>query len=110
MINHMTLLVISTVPNENVAYNLSKILLENRVAACVNIIKDVNSLYWWKETIENSIEIILLIKTTDEKYQEVEDLIKTNHPYEIQEIIAFDIKKGFDKYLKWVEDETRSLP
>lgn len=106
----MTLLVISTVPNENLANKLSKILLENRVAACVNIIKNVNSLYWWKESIENSSEIILLIKTTDEKYQEVEDLIKKNHPYEIPEIIAFDIKKGFSKYLKWIEDETRSLP
>ena len=106
----MTLLVISTVPNEDTAYNLSKILLENKVAACVNIIKDVNSLYWWKETIENSSEIILLIKTTDEKYQEVEDLIKKNHPYEIPEILAFDIKKGFSKYLKWVEDQTMSLP
>lgn len=106
----MTLLVISTVTNENLANELSKILLENRVAACVNIIKNVNSLYWWKESIENSSEIILLIKTTDEKYQEVEDLIKKNHPYEIPEIIAFDIKKGFSKYLKWIEDETRSLP
>lgn len=106
----MTLLVISTVPNENLANKLSKILLENRVAACVSIIKNVNSLYWWKESIENSSEIILLIKTTDEKYQEVEDLIKKNHPYEIPEIIAFDIKKGFSKYLKWIEDETRSLP
>ncbi len=106
----MTLLVISTVPNENLANKLSKILLENRVAACVNIIKNVNSLYWWKESIENSSEIILLIKTTDEKYQEVEDLIKKNHPYEIPEIIAFDIKKGFSKYLKWIEDQTRSLP
>lgn len=106
----MTLLVISTVTNENLANKLSKILLENRVAACVNIIKNVNSLYWWKESIENSSEIILLIKTTDEKYQEVEDLIKKNHPYEIPEIIAFDIKKGFSKYLKWIEDETRSLP
>ncbi|MCC7572029.1 MAG: divalent-cation tolerance protein CutA [Candidatus Methanofastidiosum sp.] len=106
----MPLLIISTAPNEDVAYNLSKILLENRVAACVNIIKDVNSLYWWKESIGNSSEIILLIKTTDEKYQEVEDLIKKNHVYEIPEIIAFDIKKGFSKYLKWIEDETMSLP
>ncbi|MFA5559137.1 MAG: divalent-cation tolerance protein CutA [Methanofastidiosum sp.] len=105
----MTLLVISTVPNEDVAYNLSKRLLEKRIAACVNIIKDVNSLYWRKESIGNSIEIILLIKTTDEKYSEVEHLIKENHPYETPEIIALDIKKGFSKYLKWIEDETRSL-
>jgi len=100
----------STVPNENVAYNISKILLENRVVACVNTIKNVNSFYWWKDSIENSNEIILLIKTTDEKYPEVEYLIKKNHPYETPEIIAFDIKKGFSKYLKWIEDETRTLP
>ncbi|HPX23675.1 MAG TPA: divalent-cation tolerance protein CutA [Methanofastidiosum sp.] len=106
----MALLIISTVPNEDVARNLSKILLEKRVAACVNIISKVKSNYWWNGSIESSDEIILLIKTTEDKYSQLEDLIRKNHPYEIPEIIAFDIKKGFNKYLNWIEDETRILP
>lgn len=92
------------------ARNLSKILLEKRVAACVNIISKVKSNYWWNGSIESSDEIILLIKTTEDKYSQLEDLIRKNHPYEIPEIIAFDIKKGFNKYLNWIEDETRILP
>lgn len=106
----MALLIISTVPNEDMARDLSKILLEKRVAACVNIIPKVRSNYWWNGSIENSEEIILLIKTTEDKYDQLEDLIRKNHPYEIPEIIAFEIKKGFNKYLNWIEDETRILP
>jgi periplasmic divalent cation tolerance protein len=106
----MALLVVSTVPNEDIATNLSKIILEHRVAACVNIISDVKSQYWWNQSIESSKEVILLIKTTEDKYNKLEHLIKSNHPYEIPEIIAFDIKKGFSKYLNWIEDETRTLP
>jgi len=106
----MALLIISTVPNEDVARNLSKILLEKRVAACVNIIPKVRSNYWWNGSIENSEEIILLIKTTEDKYDQLEDLIRKNHPYELPEIIAFEIKKGFNKYLNWIKDETRILP
>ncbi|HOM95701.1 MAG: divalent-cation tolerance protein CutA [Candidatus Methanofastidiosa archaeon] len=106
----MALLIISTVPNEDMARDLSKILLEKRVAACVNIIPKVRSNYWWNGSIENSEEIILLIKTTEDKYDQLEDLIRKNHPYEIPEIIAFEIKKGFNKYLNWIKDETRILP
>ncbi|NYT03898.1 MAG: divalent-cation tolerance protein CutA [Candidatus Methanofastidiosa archaeon] len=106
----MALIAISTVSNEDVAKNLSMILLENRVAACVNIVSNVKSNYWWNGSIESSTEIILLIKTTEDKYSQLEDLIRKNHPYEIPEIIAFDIKKGFNKYLNWIEDETRTLP
>ena len=105
----MALLIISTVPNEDMARDLSKILLEKRVAACVNIIPKVRSNYWWNGSIENSEEIILLIKTTEDKYDQLEDLIRKNHPYEIPEIIAFEIKKGFNKYLNWIKDETRSF-
>jgi len=106
----MPIIVLTTVPNEEVAKNLSKILLENRVAACVNIIPNVNSLYWWNRSIEFSNELLLLIKTTEEKYNELEALIKKNHPYEIPEIISLDIQKGLKEYLNWIEDETRSLP
>ncbi len=106
----MTLLVLSTAPNQDVATNLSKILLENRVAACVNIISGVKSYYWWNQSIEFSNEVILMIKTTEEKYCDLENLIKNCHPYEIPEIIAFDIKKGLNKYLNWIEGETRTLP
>ena len=68
----MALLIISTVPNEDMARDLSKILLEKRVAACVNIIPKVRSNYWWNGSIENSEEIILLIKTTEDKYDQLE--------------------------------------
>ena len=105
----MALLIISTVPNEDMARIYQK-SFGKRVAACVNIIPKVRSNYWWNGSIENSEEIILLIKTTEDKYDQLEDLIRKNHPYEIPEIIAFEIKKGFNKYLNWIKDETRILP
>lgn len=106
----MYLLTIVTVPNQEIANKISKILVENRVASCVNKVSNVESIYWWEGKIESSNEIILLIKTTDNKYSDLEELIKKNHPYDVPEIICFEIKKGLNTYLSWIGNETNSLP
>ncbi len=106
----MYLLTIVTVPTQKIANKISKILVENRAAACVNKVSNVESFYWWEGSIESSNEIILLIKTTDNKYKDLEYLIKSNHPYDVPEIICFEIKKGLSSYLSWIEKETNSRP
>lgn len=106
----MNLLVVSTVSNEQEASNLTRLLLQSKVAACINIITGVKSQYLWKGKIESTNEVLVLIKTTKAKYPEVEDILKKNHSYEVPEIIAIEIEKGLTEYLNWIEQETKSLP
>lgn len=83
---------------------IAKILIENKLAACVNIIQNVISIYQWKGKIEEDSEYILLIKTTEEKSDLLIQKIQEIHSYETPEIIAFKIEKGSEKYLNWIDE------
>ncbi|TFG23499.1 MAG: divalent-cation tolerance protein CutA [Promethearchaeota archaeon] len=83
---------------------IAKILIENKLAACVNIIQNVISIYEWKGKIEEDNEYILLIKTTEEKSDALIQKIQEIHSYETPEIIAFKIEKGSKNYLNWIDD------
>ena len=83
---------------------IAKILVENKVAACVNIIQNVISIYEWKGKMEEDGEYILLIKTTEEKSDLLIQKIQEIHSYENPEIIAFKIEKGSEKYLNWIDE------
>ncbi len=83
---------------------IAKILVENKIAACVNIIQNVISIYEWKGNIEEDSEYILLIKTTEEKSDLLIQKIQEIHSYETPEIIAFKIEKGSEKYLNWINE------
>ena len=78
-------------------------LLEQKLAACVNISAPITSIYRWQGKTEQSDEILLLIKTTKERYQSCESAIRAEHPYELPEIIAVPVEQGLDDYLNWVE-------
>jgi periplasmic divalent cation tolerance protein len=77
-------------------------LVENRLAACVNI-ADVSSVYEWKGKIENDNEKLLIIKTIKSKFGELEQFVKENHSYECPEIIAMELKTGSREYFEWVQ-------
>ena len=83
---------------------IAKILIENKLAACVNIIQNVISIYEWKGKIEEDNEYILLIKTREEKSDLLIQKIQEIHSYETPEIIAFKIEKGSEKYLNWIDE------
>ncbi len=100
----MAILVLVTTP-KNKAKNLAKIALKERVCACVNIINQVNSLFWWKGKVEEEGESLLLFKTKNNKFSQLKKVIKKNHPYSVPEIIAFKIDKINKKYLDWLEQE-----
>ena len=101
-----TILVISTLPDREQAEKLAHALIEQQLAACVNILPTVNSVYRWQGKVETANETIILIKTTMARYPAVEAAIKAQHPYELPEIIAVPVSTGLPAYLEWVRTET----
>ncbi len=101
------LLVLTNCPDEEVADRIATALVENRLAACVNMLPEVESTYRWQGKVETAVEVPLLIKCTRERYAAVEEAIRQLHPYTVPEIIAVPVVAGFAPYLRWVADETQ---
>jgi len=101
------LAVIVTIPH-NRAKTLAKIVVASRLAACANIIKGVESVFWWEGKIEEAAEDIIIFKTRPELFELLKSLIKKNHPYQVPEIIAFKIDKGDAAYLGWIKESCQS--
>ena len=100
-------LVITNLPDRESAGRLAHLLVEKRLAACVNILSPCRSVYRWKGKTEDAEEIPMLIKTARDRYAELEAAIRAAHPYELPEIIAVPLAGGLPAYLEWVEAETR---
>ncbi|GAO36474.1 divalent ion tolerance protein CutA [Sulfuricella sp. T08] len=100
------ILVITSLPDREVAQRLAGRLVEERLAACVNILAPCESVYRWQGRIETAQEITLLIKTLGAHYGKVEKTIRQCHPYELPEIIAVPITAGLPAYLEWLAAET----
>jgi periplasmic divalent cation tolerance protein len=92
----------TTVESEQQAEDLTQRILEEKLAACIQIHK-IRSRYWWNGKIENSDEYLLSIKTRASMFSDLSNFIKQNHPYEIPEIVQIPITGGSDKYLEWME-------
>lgn len=101
------LLVLTNCPADEIADRIARTLVEQGLAACVNRLAPAASIYRWKGAIERATETPLLIKTTRERYSEVEQVIRALHPYEVPEIIAIPIERGFGPYLRWLADESQ---
>jgi periplasmic divalent cation tolerance protein len=102
------LLVVTNLPDRASAEKLAALLIERRLAACVNLLAPCDSVYRWRGEIQRDAEHPLLIKTAEDRYAELEALIRANHPYELPEIIAVSITQGLPAYLQWIESETRA--
>ncbi len=105
-----TLLVLTNLPDRAAAERLADSLIEQRVAACVNLLAPCRSSYRWKGAVQRDEEHPMLIKTTRERYPALEAAIRAGHPYELPEIIAIPIERGLPAYLDWVDAETRPSP
>lgn len=101
-----TLLVLTNLPDRAAAERLADLLVEKRVAACVNILAPCRSVYRWQDAVQHDEEHPLLIKTTAEAYSALEAAIRAGHPYELPEIIAVPVERGLPAYLDWVAAET----
>ncbi len=104
--NDQVLLVVSTLPDEDSAKELAAALVESRLAACVNVLAPCASVYRWQGTVENAVEIPVLIKTTARQYDELESMLRARHPYELPEIVAVPVSHGLPDYLDWVVAQT----
>ncbi|MES2538170.1 MAG: divalent-cation tolerance protein CutA [Pseudomonadota bacterium] len=102
-----TLLVLTNMPDTAAARMMARHLVEERLAACVNFMPAVQSVYRWQDQIEEATEVTLLIKTTQARYAELEAAIKRAHPYQTPEIIAMAIVDGLSEYLGWIAQETK---
>jgi periplasmic divalent cation tolerance protein len=104
------ILVLTNLPDAAAAAAIARSLVEQRLAACVNILPQVQSIYQWQGEIETAGETTLLIKTMQTRYAELEAAIKAVHPYELPEIIAVPITAALPAYLGWIEQETTKNP
>lgn len=102
-----TIIVLCTCPDKSVGENIARLLLEKRLAACVNLIPDVTSIYRWKNEVVTDQEVQLLIKTTKPMFTDIQLLIRQQHPYELPEIIAVRLDEGFPQYLEWIAREVQ---
>jgi len=100
------LLVLTNLPDRESAEKLASMLVERRVAACVNILGEAKSVYRWKGAVETAAEVPVLIKTPADRYGDLEAAIRAQHPYELPEIIAVPVTRGLPPYLDWVRAET----
>ena len=91
-----------TVPNIEEATEIAKILVENRLAACVNIIKNILSIYRWKGNIERENEMLMIIKTTENNCDSLIEQVRKTHSYSNPECIGFKIEKGSKDYMEWI--------
>ena len=102
------LLVFTNLPDRASAERLADLLLEQRLAACVNILAPCRSVYRWKGAIQHDEEHPMLIKTSAERYGALERALRQGHPYELPEVIAVPIEQGLPAYLDWVAAETKA--
>jgi len=94
--------IICTCPDQEVAETIAENIVAQRLAACVNILPKVRSIYHWEGNIESANESLLLIKTHADKFDSLQNTITNIHPYEVPEIISLDINKGLPSYLSWL--------
>ncbi|MBC7363854.1 MAG: divalent-cation tolerance protein CutA [Candidatus Aminicenantes bacterium] len=101
------LIVLTTLPEEKVAEELVRHLLEEKLAACCSVLK-ARSFYWWENKINDDQEVVVMIKTSASLYPELEKKIKQLHPYQLPEIIALPVVSGYQPYLDWIKEVTRA--
>jgi periplasmic divalent cation tolerance protein len=101
-----TLMVFTNLPDRASALELARALVDTRLAACVNVLGEMSSVYRWKGEIANESEVAVLIKTRAAAYGALEAKIKKLHPYKIPEIVAVPVADGLPAYLAWVAAET----
>jgi periplasmic divalent cation tolerance protein len=101
------LLAISTFPDADTASRVAQTLVEEKFAACANLIPAVQSIYRWKEKIETAGEVIVFFKTIQDRQAAFEEKLRSLHPYEVPELIFVEIDSGSPDYLRWVNDNCR---
>ena len=96
-----------TCADRDEAENIGTVLVERRLAACVNILDGMHSLYWWEGEVQRGEETVLIAKTRQESVGELTEAVKAMHGYEVPCVVALDIAGGNQDFLAWIREETR---
>lgn len=104
--NEQVLMAMTNVPDASSARTMARALVDARLAACVNILPGVQSVYRWQGAVEETGEFTLLVKTTRSHYPQLQQAILAAHPYDLPEVIAWPLTEGHPPYLHWVATET----
>jgi periplasmic divalent cation tolerance protein len=94
--------VLVTAPSADVAATLARTLVEERLAACGNVLPGVRSIYRWQGKVHDDAEVLLVLKTQRSRFPELRDRILSLHPYEVPEVIALPVEAGSGAYLDWI--------
>ncbi len=97
----------TTVPSSKLGKSIATMLLKNNLVACVNILPETLSIYRWKGNIEQQKECIVIFKTTEKRWKEVETLIEKHHEYECPCIVAIELTKGSESFFDWISETTQ---
>ncbi|HKD65932.1 MAG TPA: divalent-cation tolerance protein CutA [Candidatus Binataceae bacterium] len=100
------LVVFVTTANAEDAATIGRALVEERLAACANLVGPIRSIYRWRDAVEDAAEHLLMIKTQSGRYPALQARVRELHPYEVPEIVAVDIEKGSPPYLEWILEST----
>lgn len=98
--------VFSTTPDEEAAARIAETLVKERLAACVQVLPGATSYYRWEGKLEKSAEMLLVIKTTRDRLEELVSKVESMHPYDVPELVAVEVAGGAKKYLDWIGQET----
>ncbi len=101
-------IVLTTAGSREEAEKIAQALVERRLAACVNLVGPIHSVYRWQGKMESAVEYLLLVKTTAQRFEAVASAIRELHSYELPECIELPIEAGSEEYLKWIEDSVVS--
>ena len=99
--------VLTNLPDSESAFNLARAVVHLRLAACANVLSPATSFYRWEGREEQATEYPVLMKSTRDRYADLERAIRERHPYTVPEIIAWAVEAGLPEYLAWVESEAR---
>lgn len=98
---------LSTFPDPDKAAEVARALVDDRLAACVNLVPAVRSIYVWQGSVSDDTETLAVIKTTRDRYDALAARLRELHPYEVPEILAFEVAAGHAAYLGWVGEQVR---
>ena len=102
------IIVLTTTGSKDEARKIARSLVESRLAACVNIVPKIESVYRWEDNVETSEEWLLLIKTTSRNFEDVKEAIGKLHSYDLPECVCISISEGEAGYLNWLKESTHS--
>ena len=105
--NKGALVVLSTAPDRATAARIARALVEERLAACVNIVPGVTSIYRWKGKVERDSEVLCVIKTRASLLARLSRRLEALHPYDVPEVVALKVSGGAKAYLEWIDEQTQ---